>query len=53
MYKIHGNNSRRGNSASSLNGYIKRDSSKVIIALPTKNMIVKVFGKKAKWIWLH
>ena len=45
MYKIHGFNSRKCNSANSLSGCIERDISKIIITLPTNNTIIEVFDK--------
>ena len=45
MHKMHGYNPWRCNSASTLSGYIERDTSKVIIALPANNDAVDIFEK--------
>ena len=38
-------NPRKCNPASKLSGYIQREQSKVILALPTNNSVMEVFGK--------
>ena len=38
-------NPRKCNSASKLNGCIQREQSKIILALPTNNSIMKIFEK--------
>ena len=45
MYNSYLFNPRKCSSTSSLSGYIQRDLSKIIIALPTSNSIVEVFEK--------
>ena len=45
MYEEYGFNTSKCNSASTLSGCIEHDLSKVIIALPTSNEVVKVFEK--------
>ena len=42
---MHGYNLRQCNSASTLNGYIERDTGKVVIALSTNNDAVEIFEK--------
>ena len=44
-----GFNPRKCNSASTLSGCIKREMSKVIIALPTSNEVVDIFEQTITW----
>ena len=46
MQDTYGFNPRKCNSASSMSGYIEREMSKIIIALPTKVEHVELFEKK-------
>ena len=43
MHKTYGFNPKKFNSASAMSGYIEREMSKVILALPTKLDHVEIF----------
>ena len=43
MHDTYGFNPRKCNSASSMSGYIEREMSRIIIALPTKLDHVEIF----------
>ena len=45
MHKTYGFNSRKCNSASAMSGYIEREMSKIILALPTKRDHVEIFER--------
>lgn len=45
MHKMHGQNLSQCNSASTLNGFIERDTGKVVIALSTNNDAIEIFQK--------
>ena len=46
MHKTYGFNPRKCNSASVMSGYIEREMSKIILALPTKLGHVEIFEQK-------
>lgn len=43
MQKANGFNPRKRNSASSLSGYIGRDLSKMLVALPINTTVIEIF----------
>ena len=45
MYDKMMHNPRKCNSASKLGGSIQREQSKIILALPTNNLVMKIFKK--------
>ena len=45
MYDKMMDNPRKCNSASKLDGRIQREQSKIILALPTNNLVMKIFKK--------
>ena len=45
MYDKMMHNTRKCNSASKLDGRIQREQSKIILALPTNNLVMKIFKK--------
>lgn len=49
MHEIYRISGRSCNSATSLNGCIKRNKSRLIIALPTNQNIIQYFEKKSDW----
>ena len=49
IHEIYGISARSCNSATSLNGCINRNKSKLIIALPTNQNIIQYFEKKSYW----
>ena len=44
-HKTYGFNHRKCNSASAMSGYIEREMSKIILALPTKRDHVEIFER--------
>ena len=46
MYKTYGFNPKKCNSASAMSGYIEREMSKIILALPTKLDHVKILNRQ-------